>query len=158
VRIHALTATYGVLYDDGSADKSLKVHCIKPHMLYKRNEMVYFQEENEGKYEPAMVVREYPEDPEEPAGEFYDLYTEYDGGWHIKVPPTQMLRVQEMLKVGMVVKSLYKDEEGENWYPGTIERDNQDGSFSVRFHDDEKISAVDWQELVPVIGKPVTVN
>jgi hypothetical protein len=159
VRIHALDAFYDVLYDDGYIDFSLPAHCVKPHTIYKRNEMVYFQEEDEGKYVPAIVVGDYPEDAEEFHGEIYDLYTEHDGGWHTNVSPIRMLRVQEMLKVGVVVESLYEDEEGENWYPGTIERHNQDGFFSVRFHDDETIRTLDWREIrVPVTGKQVTGN
>jgi hypothetical protein len=139
VRANSHNATFHVRYDDGQSEFSVhSCWCIQPYTPYAHEEIVFLQKEDLGAFQLAQITQVYP-----PQGEFYDLYTKEDGGWHQKVPPRRIKRTYEMFPPGMQVEIFINDGETQGWLSGVVEHFNDEATFRVHYdpgYVDDKVS------------------
>jgi hypothetical protein len=131
-----------VQFDDGDVVDNACTHCVVPSYPYLVDERIEINtgDPENHEYEEAKVVAVHG-----------DLTMDVKVGDHVvkRVRPASVRRAafeQRAVEIGAKVLARYPGD-GSKWYPGTIDRVNDNGSLAISYDDGDYFDEVPVQDV-----------
>jgi hypothetical protein len=140
--------TYTVEYDDGDVNEDMHSYCIRYYVPYLQREILEVRPYIEDNvYYSCKIIQDHGDD-------YYDV--QLQDGDLIERIHVSLLRRQERksfvdlfrFEVGTKVIARYRD--GDEWFPGKIVEDNENGTFDIQYNDgdfEEEVSGSMLQKI-----------
>jgi hypothetical protein len=144
--VDANVMTWDVVYEDGEVESGLCMNCVRPFRPYQVDEEVGWRN-SDGTYETGRIIAVNAKK------QTYDVVVLTKV--HKNVGSNVLRRVEKHAFIaGSHVLAFVPDEE--DWFPGTIQRVNDDETFAVLFDDGDFVEDVESHHLAP--AKPQIVS
>jgi hypothetical protein len=134
--IIASEGMFDVDFDDGTASADLALDCLRsfqPYQIGEEVEVRLNEEEEEWIYGTILRITH-----SDGGNTLCDINIEEEEDVVTMVQSGNIRRmVVHSFDIGDRILALYNDNDDDKWYPGEIEGVNEDGTFVVRYFDDD---------------------